>query len=186
MKKSIAIQLYKGMEVNKNLGMKMNVYYEDSVEQFPTIIEKNNTYYIRPSFLLVISEGYQRPMVTIGATSWFQFVALYNKSIKLIQDNLYNLFPNVEKMSWDDIDTKELERFQTEKCMYINGYSIVPIAYPTDFQEYVPGILITAKDNKTVRIPFEDAIIIGDILDKMNPIQLSIECIQMILNKQKE
>ena len=31
MKKSIAIQLYKGMEVNKNLGMKMNVYYEDEV-----------------------------------------------------------------------------------------------------------------------------------------------------------
>lgn len=181
MRRGIKLNLYKGMEINKDLQMSFNVTYEYN-SQYDTIKMVGETLYFQRSYALSISEGYGRAHLFITSNEWFQFVSILKKSIKLIQENFHNIFPSVGKFNRDDLDTKELERFQTEKCLYLNGISIIPIVYSTEYDSF-PGIMIRNKRNESIRIPFEDAIIISEILDKIEPNALSIHYLKMLVRE---
>lgn len=181
MRKRFDMTLYKGMDINKDLLVSFHITF-DTDGQYQTIQQKPSGVSLRPSFALSISEGYQKPRMFCPSNSWFPFVNLLSKSIKLISDNIYSIFPSIGKISWDDVDKRELERFQTEKCMYINGFSIIPIVYTVSYGESFPGIRITTNKNETVEIPFEDAIIISGMLSNIEPFSLSIECLKILMS----
>lgn len=179
MKRSVKISLYKGMDINKDLQVTMNIVY-DYNSQFPTIKAIGENLYFNRAYALSISEGYEKARIFMTNNEWAPFVSILRKSIRLIQENFHSIFPSQGKFNRDDLDTKELERFQTEKCLYLNGISIIPIVYTTEYDTF-PGILIRNKRNESVRIPFEDAIIISEILDKIEPNVLSIEYLKILI-----
>ena len=179
MKRSVKISLYKGMDINKDLQVTMNIVY-DYNSQFATIKVVGENLYFNRAYALSISEGYDKARIFITNNEWAPFVSILRKSIRLIQENFHSIFPSQGKFNRDDLDTKELERFQTEKCLYLNGISIIPIVYTTEYDTF-PGILIRNKRNESVRIPFEDAIIISEILDKIEPNVLSIEYLKILI-----
>jgi hypothetical protein len=179
MKRSVKVSLYKGMDINKDLQVTMNIVY-DYNSQFATIKVVGENLYFNRAYALSISEGYDKARIFITNNEWAPFVSILRKSIRLIQENFHSIFPSQGKFNRDDLDTKELERFQTEKCLYLNGISIIPIVYTTEYDTF-PGILIRNKRNESVRIPFEDAIIISEILDKIEPNVLSIEYLKILI-----
>lgn len=179
MKRSVKISLYRGMDINKDLQVTMNIVY-DYNSQFPTIKTIGENLYFNRAYALSISEGYEKARIFMTNNEWAPFVSILRKSIRLIQENFHSIFPSQGKFNRDDLDTKELERFQTEKCLYLNGISIIPIVYTTEYDTF-PGILIRNKRNESVRIPFEDAIIISEILDKIEPNVLSIEYLKILI-----
>lgn len=179
MKRSIKLSLYKGMDINKDLQVAMNIVY-DYNSQFATVKAVGENLYFNRAYALSISEGYDKAHIFITNNEWAPFVSILRKSIRLIQENFHSIFPSQGKFNRDDLDTKELERFQTEKCLYLNGISIIPIVYTTEYDTF-PGILIRNKRNESVRIPFEDAIIISEILDKIEPNVLSIEYLKILI-----
>lgn len=181
MKRSVKISLYKGMDINKDLQVTMNIVY-DYNSQFATIKVVGENLYFNRAYALSISEGYDKARIFITNNEWAPFVSILRKSIRLIQENFHSIFPSQGKFNRDDLDTKELERFQTEKCLYLNGISIIPIVYTTEYDTF-PGILIRNKRNESVRIPFEDAIIISEILDKIEPNVLSIEYLKILIHQ---
>lgn len=179
MKRSVKISLYKGMDINKDLQVTMNIVY-DYNSQFATIKTVGENLYFNRAYALSISEGYDKARIFMTNNEWAPFVSILRKSIRLIQENFHSIFPAQGKFNRDDLDSKELERFQTEKCLYLNGISIIPIVYTTEYDTF-PGILIRNKRNESVRIPFEDAIIISEILDKIEPNVLSIEYLKILI-----
>lgn len=179
MKRGIRLNLYKGMDINKDLQVSMNVVY-DYDSQYTTIKISGNNITFNRSYTLSISEGYEKPHIFVTSNEWAPFVSILRKSIKLIQENFHNIFPAQGRINREDIDMKELERFQTEKCMFLNGISIIPIIYSTEYENF-PGIMVRNKRNESVRIPFEDAIIISEVLDKIEPNLLSIQYLQMLM-----
>lgn len=179
MRRGIKLNLYKGMEINKDLQVSFNVTYEYNA-QFNTIRMVGETICFKPCYALSISEGYEKGRIFMTSGEWFPFVTILKKSIKLIQENFHSIFPNAGKFDRNELDTKELERFQTEKCLFINGISIIPIVYSTEYDSY-PGIMIRNKRNESIRIPFEDAIIISEILDKIEPNTLSVQYLKMLI-----
>jgi hypothetical protein len=184
MKRSVKVSLYKGMDINKDLQVTMNIVY-DYNSQFATIKVVGENLYFNRAYALSISEGYDKARIFITNNEWAPFVSILRKSIRLIQENFHSIFPSQGKFNRDDLDTKELERFQTEKCLYLNGISIIPIVYTTEYDTF-PGILIRNKRNESVRIPFEDAIIISEILDKIEPNVLSIEYLKILIYQQMQ
>lgn len=179
MKRGIKLNLYRGMDINKDLQVSMNVVY-DYDSQYTTVKISGNNITFNRSYTLSITEGYEKPRIFISSNEWAPFVSILRKSIKLIQENFHNIFPSEGRINREDIDMKELERFQTEKCMFLNGISIIPIIYSTEYENF-PGIMVRNKRNESVRIPFEDAIIISEILDKIEPNLLSIQYLQMLM-----
>ena len=181
MRRGIKLNLYRGMDINKDLQVSMNVTYEyDS--QYSTVKISGNNITFNRAYTLSITEGYEKPRMFITSNEWASFVTILKKSIKLIQENFHNIFPSEGRINREDIDMKELERFQTEKCMYLNGISIIPIIYSTEYENF-PGIMIRNKRNESVRIPFEDAIIISEVLDKIEPNLLSIQYLKMLMRE---
>lgn len=179
MKRGIRLNLYKGMDINKDLQVSMNVIY-DYDSQYATVKISGNNITFNRSYTLSISEGYEKSRIFVTSNEWAPFVSILRKSIKLIQENFHNIFPAQGRINREDIDMKELERFQTEKCMFLNGISIIPIIYSTEYENF-PGIMVRNKRNESVRIPFEDAIIISEVLDKIEPNLLSIQYLQMLM-----
>ena len=181
MRRGIKLNLYRGMDINKDLQVSMNVTYEyDS--QYDTVKISGNNITFNRAYTLSITEGYEKPRIFVTSNEWASFVTILKKSIKLIQENFHNIFPSEGRINREDIDMKELERFQTEKCMYLNGISIIPIIYSTEYENF-PGIMIRNKRNESVRIPFEDAIIISEVLDKIEPNLLSIQYLKMLMRE---
>lgn len=179
MKQRVDIPIYKGMNINKDLLVTFHVTLDTS-GQFATVARKTNSFVFHQAFSLSISEGYQKPRIFCPANQWQCLVSLLRKSIKLIQDNIYSIFPSLGNINWDDVDKKGLERFQTEKSMYLNGFTIIPIIYYASDCNYYPGINITTKNNESVQIPLEDAILISEILDSIEPNALSISYLKII------
>ena len=86
--------LYRGF-INKDLRVTY-IYNFESSGKFPTIIQKDNgNVVIYPAYALSISEGFDKPHVYIPTNKYHSFVSLLEKCIKLVSDNLYDIFPNV-------------------------------------------------------------------------------------------
>lgn len=159
--------LFRGF-VDKNLRVTYSYKFE-STGTFQTIMQKNETTYISPSFSIMIGGKFGEPYLFIPSSKYYYFIGMLDKTIKLISDNLYDLFPDIGKIEFE-VDQRILERFQTEKAMSTGGITMMPSVWVNPTDGTFPGIKIeTDIKNQSLIIPFEDAIPISRMFQTFDP-----------------
>lgn len=170
-RKSYTIRLYSGT-INKSLLVNYGYTYipRSYEEKYPTakITDKGNVV-INHSYSLTISEGFDRPRVFIPGRLWFQFVTLLEKTVLRMSESLYELFPDLNKSEFE-IDSRTLERYQTEKACSTAGITMVPTVYINETHECFPAIKIMTAEYGVAMIPLEDAIPFSAMLSRIDPI----------------
>lgn len=170
--------LFRGTQdsVNKNLLVSY-VYTFEQGGKFDTVRQRaNGNMTINPSFGISISEGFDKPHIFIPGVKYYQFTTLLEKTVNAISENLYEIFPNVNRIEFE-IDSRVLERFQTEKAMTTAGMTAVPAVWVDETSSCYPGIRINTK-NGYVIIPLEDAIPLKEMLKGFDPIVYSINMLR--------
>lgn len=168
--------LYRGL-INKEFRLTY-IYQFENEGQFATVIDKGNKITIRPSFAIVISEGFDKSRMFIPAHKYFPFVLLLKKTIKKVSENLYNIFPNVNSSEFE-IDSRVLERFQTEQAMAAGGMTMVPCVWVDQASQCYPSIKVTSLNGNVV-IPLEDAMSISQMLQTFDPHQFGISVLRIL------
>jgi hypothetical protein len=168
--------------VNKDLKIKYSFTLETE-SKFQTVYEsQKGDIYLSPYYSITITEGFQRPSVFIQGRQYHGFVKLLDKSIQLIRENFYELFPNPNQMEFE-VDSSVLERFITEKAMSSVGITIVPCVWVDQQQLSYPGIQITTSSTQgydLIKIPFEDAISMSQMFNTMDINTLTMQSLQMM------
>ena len=151
----------------------MYQYKFEQYGDFPTVRrKKNGGYIISPSFAIVISEGFDKNHIFIPASAYYSFTSLFQKTVKLVSENLYTLFPDLNRIEFE-IDSKALDRFQTEKALSTAGMTGIPCTWVNNLSETFPAIRITSN-NGTVTIPLEDAVAIAEMFKGFDPLVSSV------------
>lgn len=134
-----------------------------------------------PSYLITLSSLNPKTRVVISSMRYFTFVVLFEKSLKLIQENLFELFPEVGKSEFD-VDTRVLGRFQTEKALSSANITMTPAVYVDQSGQCSPGLRISL-DNKEgeITIPLEDAIGINQMLKTFDPNQYGLSILSQLI-----
>ena len=160
--------LYKGI-INKTLTLAY-VFFLNMDGKYKMIEEDNNgNIHIYPSYLIQINPGYPRPRFFISSRQYFAFTAMFDKTVKLIQENLFELFPNVSRSEFE-IDEGTLNRFQTEKALCTANLVMMPAVYVDSANQCYPGLNISSTDKSgSITIPLEDAIAINQLLKVFDP-----------------
>ena len=163
----INYKLYRG-NVDRNLSVTYVYMFEPSGD-FRTVNQRENgTVTILPSFGISISEGYGKDQVYFTANQYYIFASILERTVKMISDHLYELFPNAGKSEFE-IDAKTLERFQTEKAIASNGITMVPCVWIDETNQCFPGVQITTLKHGGLRIPLQDAIPISQMFLHFDP-----------------
>jgi len=175
---TVDTQLYRGSKESVNPNMLvLYLYMFESEGTYQTIKEKRNGgYSINPSFGISISEGFDKPRIFIPGNRYYSFVTLLDKAITLVSENLFTIFPNVNKIEFE-IDSRVLERFQTEKALSTVGMTAYPSVWHDETDACFPGIKINTKQG-SVTIPLEDAIPLCEMLKRFDPIVYSINMLR--------
>ena len=163
-----------------SINQDFSVVYQYKFEQsgdFPTVKrKKNGGYLISPSFSITLSEGYDRNRLFIPSSMYYSFTTLLDKSVKLISENLFILFPDINRLEFE-IDKKALERFQTEKALTTAGMTSMPCTWFNKIGETFAALQIKSKYGM-VTIPLEDAIAINELLKGFDPMVYSISMLR--------
>lgn len=174
----IDTQLFKGsMESpNKNLTVSY-IYNFEQDGKYVTLKEtlKGNIS-IHHSFGISISEGFDKPQIFIPGIKYYHFLTLFDKSVTLISENLYEIFPNINKLEFE-ADARVLERFQTEKALSTTGMTAIPAVWVDETSLCYPAIRINTK-NGSVTIPMEDAIPIREMFKHFDPVGYAINMLR--------
>jgi len=171
------LTMYKG-NTNTELRVTYSYNYEQS-GQFQTVrMKSNGSVAILPSFGISISEGYERPYIFITSNKYYPFIALLSQSLKLISDNLYEIFPNINGIEFE-VDSRVMERFQTEKAMSTAGMTAMPVVWTDSNSVCYPAIRITSLKNGSITIPLEDAKPIEMMLKGFNPFNYGISLLNL-------
>ena len=167
--------------VNKDLRVEYLFTLDtDPNSKFQTIKQNpNGSYRIRPSFALSISEGFEKDHIFIPSNKYWQFIDILSRSVNLISENLYDLFPNIGRPEFD-IDTKALEIFRTEKALSVGGFSILPCVYVNENSECIASIRIQTVKEESLRIPIDDAKMIVRMLSHFDPIGYGLTNLSML------
>ena len=173
--------IYKGNKDSINPEINITYHYKfEPSGKFQTIKEnKNNTgYIIYPSFAVSVSEGYCKPHLFISGNKYYSFVTLLDKAITLVSENLFTIFPNVNNIEFE-VDSRVLERFQTEKALTTAGMTATPAVWSNSMNTCSPGIKIESTTiGQHVIIPLEDAIPLVEMLKHFDPIVYSISMLR--------
>ena len=174
----INVKLCRGV-INKHLLVNY-VYRFEPTGEFATVQDRpNGSVSIYPSYGISISEGFEKDSIYVPANQFFTFSTLLTKSVKLIQDNLYELFPNVNRAEFE-IDSKAFDRFQTEKAVTSDGISMLPAVWVDgETNQCHPGIMIRTMKYGSVCVPLQDAIPIEAMLARLDPIGMSISMLRI-------
>lgn len=169
--------LMKGF-VDSRLRASFKYDFKDS--EFPTVKQiRDDIYSINPSYALVISRSFE-DSIFIPSHKYFPFVILFEKSVKLISDNLYDLFPDINDTEFG-IDSKMLDIFRTEKAMSTAGLTIIPCVWVNnETNECHPGVEISGTNVNTFRLPLEDAISIAKMLSVFDPINMGLNTLRIM------
>lgn len=170
--------LFKGTKdsVNKDLLVSY-VYTFEPEGQYQTVKETpRGNLVIHPSFGVSISEGFDKNRIYVPYVKYFHFVSLFDKSINLISDNLYEIFPDINKIEFE-IDSRVLERFQTEKALASAGMTIIPDVWVDETSSCYPALRINVKGGH-VTIPFEDSIAMREMFKRFDPLTYSINMLR--------
>jgi len=169
--------IYKGF-VNKELRLTYHYNFEPT-GQFQTITQRDNgNITIRPSFGVSISEGFSKPQLFIPANKYYPFASLLKKSVKKISENLYDIFPNVNKIEFE-IDSRGMERFQTEQALTTNNMTIIPEVWVDETNSCYPAIKINTIGGH-VSIPLEDAISISEMMNSFDPMTYGLSILRVL------
>lgn len=170
--------IYRGSVDSINRHLLVTYSYDfDMSGDYPTVRKTpSGKHIISPSFSISISEGFDKDRLFLPGNKYYVFVSLLNKAIKLVSENLFEIFPNVSKTEFD-IDQRALERFQTEKALSVAGMTATPSVWTNETSECFPGISIESKYGKVV-IPLEDAIPLAAMLSSFDPLTYSISMLQ--------
>lgn len=174
----INYKLFRG-NTDRNLVVTY-VYRFEPVGEFATVQERpNGTVSIYPGFGISISNGFERDNVYITANQYYSFATLLTKSVKLISDHLYEIFPNVDRAEFE-IDSKTLERFQTEKAIANDGITMVPAVWVNrDNNQCYPGLAIKTLKYGSIVIPMQDAIPIAAMFSSFDPHAFAISMLRV-------
>lgn len=134
-----------------------------------------------PSYMITLSTMNPQIRFAIGFLKYYTFVVLFEKSLKLIQENLFELFPCVGSVEFD-MDDSVLERFQKEKALSSGGITIVPAIYTDGTGCCFPGMRITLDNkNGSITIPLEDAIGMNQMLKTFDPNQYGMSLLSQLM-----
>ena len=174
----INYKLFRG-STDRNLSVTYVYRFEESGD-FQTVKERENgTITILPSFGINISNGFGKDSVYITSGMYYSFTSLLEKCVKLVSDHLYEIFPNVEGLEFE-IDSKTLERFQTEKALSTNGMTFIPCVYVDETNQCFPGIQINTLKFGSVKIPFQDAIPMSKMLSSIDPHLVGLSILRIL------
>lgn len=168
--------LYSGF-INKSLRVGFHYKFEPSGE-YQTVSQKNGNISIRPSFGISISEGFEKPNIFIPSNKYYPLSSLLKKSLRKISDNLYEIFPDINKIEFE-IDSKTLERFQTEKAMSTADMTIYPAVWVDETSSCYPAIRITTTKGNVV-VPLEDAMAISEMFKAFEPMSYGLSILRII------
>jgi hypothetical protein len=164
--------LYRGSKEgspNPSLLISYLYMYEDNPDNFPTVkVRRNGGISLNPSFGISISEGFDKPRIFIPGMKYYAFVALLEKAVTRIQENLFTLFPNISSTEFE-VDSRALEIFQTEKAFTTLGMTAVPAVWSNPTNECFAGVKISNKTGSAI-IPLEDAIALVAMFKSFDPI----------------
>lgn len=167
-------QLYRGSNdsINKEL-LVVYTYDFSTTGDFPTVKTKpNGKQVIYPSFSISISEGFDKNRIFLPSNKYYVFKTLFSKAIKIVSENLFEIFPNINKIEFE-ADERVLERFQTEKALSVSGMTAMPCVWTNPQNECFPAIKIESKYG-CVSIPLEDAIPLEAMFTSFDPIVYSL------------
>lgn len=168
--------LYRG-NVNKDLRVTFTYKYEEG--QFCPVVQKSEeAATIYPSFGIGISEGFDKANAFITSKMYYSFVLLLDKTVKLVSEHMFELFPDMNKMEFD-IDSRTLERFQTEKAMSVAGMTMIPAVWVDPSGSCFPALKIETLFG-TCTIPFEDCMCINQMLKTFDPLGFGLSILRII------
>lgn len=177
MQRKVYHTIYQGF-VNRKFKVEY-AYQKKSDGNYKTLKDCGDKTYMHPAFSVYFGEQFgSTNRINIMSKDYFQFVVLFTKSVKLIQEHLFELFPNMNKTEFE-IDTMVLERFITEKAMYVNGMTIIPCTWVNDVDETFAAVQINTKDG-SCRVPMEDAIAVSQMFSTFDPHTFGLLMLQMI------
>ena len=169
--------LFRGTAESANKNMTISYVYDFETDgKYATIKQRPNSISIHHSFGISISEGFEKPRIFIPGVKYYHFLTLLDKSVTLISDNLYEIFPDVNKLEFE-ADSRVLERFQTEKALSVLGMTAIPTVWVDETSLCYPGIRINTKSG-FVSIPLEDAIPIMEMFKRFDPICYAINMLK--------
>lgn len=164
---NISSTLYRGI-VNKELKVEYVLQYE-SGGQYQTVRKRENGgYLIRPAFGLSISEGFEKSRVFIPSNKYYHAISLLQKINKIVAENIFEIFPNSGSKTEFSIDSKMLDRYQTEKALSVSDMSVYPCIYANETNECFPAIQLNTSKS-SVRIPFDDSLAIEKMFSTFDP-----------------
>ena len=179
MAQRINYKLFRG-SIDKHLTVLYSYIYEENGD-FRTIYQRegSTSVTISPSFGVSLSHGYGQDSVYVPASQYFSFITMLEKCVKLVSENLYELFPNVGRSEFE-INAKALERFQTEKAMASDGITMIPSVYVDETNQCFPGIQINTLKHGSIRIPLEDAIPMSKMFSTFDPNVMAISMLRIL------
>lgn len=182
-KQSCTMTIFNGT-VNKNLRASFGYqfYKNDGVIKYPSIrMTDKGTIVINHSFSLTINQEFGQPGIFIPGKQWNQFCTLLEKTIKLVSESLYDLYPDIGQSEFS-IDSRTLDRFKIEKACSTAGISMYPDVWVGEESSCFPAIQInTSVGNCTMmKIPLEDAIPLSSTLNKIDPNMYCLSMLEMI------
>lgn len=167
-----------------SLDKRLNVLYVYTFEpegDFRTIYQREGSASttVSPSYAISVTHGYGEDSIYITSSQYFSFISMLEKCVKLISDNLYELFPNVGRSEFE-INAKALERFQTEKAMASDGITMIPSVFVDETNQCFPGIQINTLKLGSIRIPLQDAIPMSKMFSTFDPHLMSLSMLRIL------
>lgn len=92
---------------------------------------------------------------------------------------MFEIFPNIGSNIEFAIDSKTLERYQTEKALSIVDMSVFPCVYANSTNECFPAIRINTQKGYVI-IPFDDSVAIEKMLSTFEPNVYAISMLTML------
>ena len=168
--------------INKDLRLDF-IYSldEDPESKYKTITKKpeSTTTYIKPSYSMAISEGFEKPRLFIPGTHIRLLFDMLTKTVKAVSDKLNILFPKIGNPEFD-IDEMALQEFSIKDAVSVLGYTALPCVYVTPDNECKPAIRITNTKGEFIRLPLTDAIIITKTYEHLDIDVLSLTMLNMM------
>lgn len=167
--------LYSG---NVNKSLRVNYIYKVENERFQTVKSTSHGFNILPGFSISISEGFEMDKIFIPGGFYHMFVALFHKSIPIVQQHIHELYPNLNQEEFE-INSRVLERFMTEKALGAGGTSIVPDKWVDQTGKCYPALKVDGLYGHC-KIPLEDCIALDQLFMTFDPLTFGLIMLNML------
>lgn len=173
----IASTLFRGF-VNKDFVCEYSYEIMESGKYATISQTTTGKLVLRPSFRLILSEGFNKNTMFIGSSRYYQFTQLLQTATKTISDHLYEIFPDIGKLEFE-IDSRVLQRYQTEKAMSTAGITAYPVVWVDPTDTCYPAIRIETIRG-FVSIPLEDAIAMTNMFQTFDPQTFGLSLLRIL------